>query len=233
MHQMMARVNVRRFSMVAALFVALAVDLSAGAKKPPTQKKQQPQPQPTTQSVTPQQEQAVTQAQQSLATAKANLKAVVQKETAKFEASADYLSAKNDLAKAQGAYDAAAAPVLAKVDASADYTTAIQSKNDAQAKMQALRDSGGGSPDDMEALAQQSMQASSQAHQLEQSALEEDPAVIEAKANVVAAQAKVAEKRSEFNQNLQTLPDYVSAKSAVDAADKKLAAAQAALASAP
>lgn len=235
MQQMITRVKVGRLAVAGVLLVAaLAVPAFAKKKQQSQQQQQQqapPQQPPTTQGSNTEQQQALSDAVKELAAANASLKEVIQKERTTFESSADFAAAKQDQTTAKAAYDAASMPVLEKVDASPDYVSAVASKKDAQNKLDALRQNNG-SPDEIQAAAQQSMQASAQARQLEQSALEEDPNITALKAKLDASNAKVAQMRLDFNKNLQTDTEYVSAKSAVDAANKKVAAAQAALASA-
>jgi len=170
---------------------------------------------------------AVTSAQQELSTANAALKTVVQKQTAAFETSDAMVAAKKALAEAQAAYDAAIAPVLSSLQNSPDYAAAVAQKQDASDKLTALRANGGDPPpDEVSPLAEQEMTANATVHSLAAAAIAADTNASDAKTKLDAAQAAITDLRVNFQKTLTADPEYVSAKQAVDDAQKKLAAAQ-------
>jgi cysteinyl-tRNA synthetase len=222
----MRSISLKRFCVACALCASLmfAAHPAWAKKKPaaPAPEQAPPPPPPDNSNA-----QAITAAQQELTTANAALKTEVQKATATFEASDEMVAAKKALAEAQSAYDAAAGPVLSALEKTPDYAAAVAQKQDASDKLTALRANGGDpSPDEVSPLAQQEMTANATVHSLAASALTSDAGANEAKTKLDSAQAAITTLRVNFQKTLTADPEYVSAKQAVDDAQKKLAAAQ-------
>ncbi len=168
---------------------------------------------------------AVTAAQKELADARAALVAATKKAQADFEASPEYAAADKEVKDAQTAYDAALAPVMEKMQKDPSYIEAKAKSDKAQAAVAELRSNS--APDDQVAAAsQEAMEANSAMHQLQTAALADDPAVGTAHAKLMDAEKAKAALVTQFHAKLGEDPAYAAAKSAVDAATQKLAAAQ-------
>jgi hypothetical protein len=171
-----------------------------------------------------QQQTAIDAAQQALDDAQAALDAVALKAKTQFEASSDYTAAAAEVSADQNTYDAASANVLQRLDADPTYSAAKSQNETAKTELTALQSNG--SDDEISAKSTEVMETASAVHKLESAALAIDPTATAAQAKLVASQAALTALESDFHTKLIQTPDYVSAKAAVDAADKRLVEAE-------
>jgi hypothetical protein len=226
----MSRFYFRRGWMVGATLAALllaAVPGSVDAKKRPNN--QPPAAPPPAAPATPPTDTSgaeLTAAQQAYKTATLALDALTKKANDDFQTSDPYLQAKKQVALAQTAYDAAATPVLERVDSDPAYIQAMAQSKSARDQIQALRTAGDPSPEQIGPLAQQEMSSTATARSLKSDALLSDNTVADAKGKLTAAQSALAALHTQFQKNLTTTAEYVTAKQAVDNAKTKLTALQ-------
>ncbi len=205
--------------------VSAAAQQAADAKKKQEQQQEEQQEQQR-RAAEQAQVQAVNAAQKSLDDAQAALNAVTLKAETQFESSPEYIAANNELKADQAAYDAAAGTVATKADADPAFASAKARSDKLEAELADMKAGGVSSDDEIVAKSQEVMQASSATHKIETDAVAADPAATAAHEKLIAAQKTMDALKADFHAKLSKTPDYAAAKSAVDAADQQLIAAQ-------
>jgi hypothetical protein len=210
-------------AMLVGLMLCLLVSSSALGKGKKKQSSTQ-QPAPATQP-SPVNSAAVTAAEKELADARTALVAATKKAEADFEASPEFVAADKEVKAEQAAYDAKAAPIIQKLHADPAYVAAKAKSDKTQAELADLR-TNGGSDDDVMTKSQEAMVAITATYKIQSEVLADDPSVAEAHSKLMDAETAKALLVAQFHAKLGENSDYATAKTAVDAATRKLAAAQ-------
>jgi chromosome segregation ATPase len=166
----------------------------------------------------------VTDAQAELTKANKALDDLVGPLRAKFESSPDMVAALAALKDAQADHDKAAATVAAALANDSNYQAALAKKDVAQDKLDKLRNDGG-SQDQITAAAAEVMDVGSTAAQIRFATENGDNNLVQARAKLTAADAKISELNHQFQESLKSDPQWTEAKKAIDDANTKLIAA--------
>jgi len=152
-----------------------------------------------------------------------------------FEASPQWRQASADLKQAQTDYDVASKPVLEKLRADPKYRQATEQKTDAkrdvaEAHADVVQDRGGTTPatqpvtGEVVEAANASLAAGQELSRLEQSALDADPKVTDAKNRRDVAAAKVRALEDGFEADLMNNTGFQQAKVNLEQAEANLVA---------
>lgn len=136
-------------------------------------------------------------------------------------------AALSDLQEARVAHERADAAVARSLRDNSEYTAALAHKEQMQRRLDLLRDSGAGNPEQITALATEAMQWGSTATRIQADAENADPAVTGTKAKLLAAEQRVRALTGEADQSLRSDPAWLAARQARDQAKSNLAAAEA------
>jgi uncharacterized coiled-coil DUF342 family protein len=173
---------------------------------------------------------AVAAAQKDLDKANDALKPVEDKYWAVFAKTQDWIDVQDQLHKAQSDLNAARRQAVTKLTQSDDYAAAVADKQKAVAALAEAKASGDTTPETLGPLATAVMEANAKVSKMETDAQEHDPAVLDAKEKLAAVQQRADELKAQFEKSLEDKADWKPLKKGVDAAQKKLADAQATLA---
>ncbi len=200
---------------------ALAKKKGGGGSKPAPQPQQQtdtasdtPAPAPTSQPISP------------LVTASAAMEAADKKVRAAYETGADWKTASDNYTEAHDAYHAATSNLTTALKTRPDYVAAVAAEKKAEDDLDALRNTGTASGDQITAAAENTMNARSAVTKLETSATTSDPTVVDAKAKLTAAAAALADQRKKEDLAVAADPDWQAAKKQYDDAKGNLASAK-------
>ena len=122
---------------------------------------------------------------------------------AEFESSADMTAAQAGLKDAETEHTAAETSLTTSLANNPDYQAALKKKSDAAAKLTSLRDSGA-SPEDIATAATAAMDAGSEAGKIRLAAETADPQIKQSRADLSAAEAKIADLRKQFQDSIRT-----------------------------
>ena len=198
---------------------AVAKGKKGGSKQqPPPPQQQDAQAEPT---YTP----PATQPADPVSIASAAMAAAAKKARAEYEAGADWKTANDNWASARDAVHTASANVAVALKTRPDYVAALAAKTKAEDDLDALRNSGTATDDQISAAADNSMNARTAVTQIEASASSNDPTVLDAKAKLAVAAAAVADQRNKEELAVQADPDWQAAKKQFDDAKATLASA--------
>lgn len=146
-----------------------------------------------------------------------------------FEASPEYVAARERLAQANAAYAAAREPVLQAVRASAAYRAVAAERDKLDQHVQADRT---GADAHIVEAASQKLASAKKLTDLESAALAAEPKVAPARAVVDGAVAALNALDQQFRASISTDPSLVAARDAVDSATRQRNAARVELATA-
>jgi DNA polymerase II large subunit len=177
-------------------------------------KDQQAEAAPTTQAQ-PATEPAFVTGQTEIQKANAQLVAVTAKLRAKFEETQDYKDAAAEQQTAHTDYNAAQKSVQESLASNPQYAAALEARKQAEDKLAAARSE---SPETVPQLATEAMKARVAVKDIEKNLGGKDESLVKSKAQMDAADEKVAKLHASFEASMKTDPDYVAAKSALDAA---------------
>jgi hypothetical protein len=217
-------------SIAAILTISLAISLPsslyAKGKKGGGggQQSQQQQPQQNTNAYTPPTT-APAPPPDDLTKAQIAMQVAEKKVKGTYEASDDWKTASDALAQAHTGYNTATANVGGNLKANPDYITAVAAKTKSVADLEALRDSGNATDDQLATAVKASMNARSAVTKLELASKDNDPAVVDAKAKLAAATITMDDQKKKEEAAVQADPDWISAKKDYDDAKSKLASA--------
>ena len=172
---------------------------------------------------------AVAAAQKELDKANEGLKPVEDKYWADFAKTSDWITAQDQLHQAQSDLSAARQQAVTKLAQSDDYAAAVADHQKAVAALAEAKASGDTTPETLGPLASAVMAANAKLNKMESDAQEHDPAMQDAKEKLSTAQQRANELKAQFEKSLEDKKDYQPLKKVVDAAQKKLADAQAKL----
>ena len=217
-----------RWTVAAALVVGAGIllqpaALAKGKKGGSKQQQQQPQQQDT--QAEPTYTPPATQPADPVSLASAAMAAAAKKARAEYETGADWKTANDNWASARDALHTASANVTVALKTRPDYVAALAAKIKAEDDLDALRNSGTATDDQISAAADNSMNARTAVTQIEASAMTNDPTVLDAKAKLAIATAAVADQRSKEELAVQADPDWQAAKKQFDDAKASLASA--------
>ena len=210
-----------------SLTISLPSSLFAKGKKGGgggQQSQQQQQPQQNTNAYTPPTT-APAPPPDDLTKAQIAMQVAEKKVKTTFEANDDWKTASDSLTQAHTAYNTASANTGANLKANPDYVAAVAAKTKAVADLEALRDSGNATDDQLAAAVTASMNARSAVTKLEHSAKDNDPTIVDAKAKLATATAAMDDQRKKEDAAVQADPDWIAAKKDYDDAKSKLASA--------
>ncbi|MGD1277847.1 MAG: hypothetical protein ABR964_11580 [Tepidisphaeraceae bacterium] len=221
-----------RFLSSGVFLIVLAAGLGAGSGASPRPASNSPtptSPKANSQQLT-QDRSAVAAAQKDLDKANDALKPVEDKYWAVFAKTQDWIDVQDQLHKAQSDLNAARRQAVTKLTQSDDYAAAVADKQKAVAALAEAKASGDTTPETLGPLATAVMEANAKVSKMETDAQEHDPAVLDAKEKLAAVQQRADELKAQFEKSLEDKADWKPLKKGVDAAQKKLADAQATLA---
>jgi len=227
-----ASVKKLRFLSSGVFLIVLAAGLGAGSGASPRPASNSPtptSPKANSQQLT-QDRSAVAAAQKDLDKANDALKPVEDKYWAVFAKTQDWIDVQDQLHKAQSDLNAARRQAVTKLTQSDDYAAAVADKQKAVAALAEAKASGDTTPETLGPLATAVMEANAKVSKMETDAQEHDPAVLDAKEKLAAVQQRADELKAQFEKSLEDKADWKPLKKGVDAAQKKLADAQATLA---
>lgn len=158
-------------------------------------------------------------------TAAQHIKKVTGELEAKHEVSAGLTKARDAQKVAQEAFDTASAPVLAASKAKPEYQAAVDAAKAASARLKALREDKSLSDADRKKQTSESTQAVFRPSQLEQAALEADPAAKAAREKLTKAGEAVQAARKKVDAAVEKDPALIAAKADLEKAKKDIAAA--------
>jgi len=190
-----------------------------GAKTPPPQ--QQENNDENTNNAPP-----ATQPDDPIAKASAAVDAAEKKARELFESGADWKAVTDNYNRAHDAYHMAAANVTAALKTRPDYVAALAAKTKAEDDLDALRNTGTATSDQIAAGADNAMNARTAVTQLEMTATSADPTVVDAKAKLAAAVATLADEHKKEDLAVAADPDWQAAKKDLDDARGNLASAK-------
>jgi hypothetical protein len=177
-------------------------------------KNQQANTAPTTQEQ-PATEPAFVTGQTEIQKANAQLQTVTANLRAKFEETQDYKDAAAEQQTTHTDYNAAMKSVQDSLASNPQYTAAVEARKQAEDKLAAARTE---SPESVPQLATESMKARVAVKDIEKTMGGKDEALVKSKAQMDAADEKMAKLHAGFEASMKTDPEYVAAKSALDAA---------------
>ena len=161
------------------------------------------------------------EAQTTLTKAQQTRNLIGQRIRAQYESKPEWTQAATQQKNAQRAHDQAKQPILDKVRASDEYKKLADQKSKVDADMEKLRDRGG-NVTELSALANKSVELSSEMSKLEFEALNADPKLAEAKKVLADATQKVQAQRLIADEAMKSDPEYVEASKLVDDAQAKV-----------
>ena len=188
-----------------------------GSKQPPPPQQDDTQSEPTNIPPATQPADPVSLASTAMAAAK--------KARTEYETGADWKTANDNWASARDALHTASANVTVALKTRPDYIAALAAKIKAEDDLDALRNSGTATDDQISTAADNSMNARTAVTQIETSAMTNDPTVLDAKAKLAVAAAAVADQRNKEELAVQADPDWQAAKKQFDDAKASLASA--------
>jgi len=220
--------KLERWMVVAALFVSTGIllqpaALAKGKKGNKQQQQQQPQQEDT--QTEPTYTPPATQPTDPLSIAAAAMATAAKKARADYEAGADWKAANDKWASARDTCNTATANVTVALKTRPDYVAAVAAKIKAEDDLDALRNSGTATDDQISVAADNAMTARTAVTQMESSASTTDPTVVDAKAKLAIATAAMADQRNKEELAVQADPDWQAAKKQFDDAKASLASA--------
>jgi hypothetical protein len=220
--------KLERWMVVAALFVSTGIllqpaALAKGKKGNKQQQQQQPQQEDT--QTEPTYTPPATQPTDPLSIAAAAMATAAKKARADYEAGADWKAANDNWASARDTCNTATANVTVALKTRPDYVAAVAAKIKAEDDLDALRNSGTATDDQISVAADNAMTARTAVTQMESSASTTDPTVVDAKAKLAIATAAMADQRNKEELAVQADPDWQAAKKQFDDAKASLASA--------
>jgi len=189
-----------------------------GSKQPPPPQQDDTQSEPT--NIPP-----ATQPADPVSLASTAMAAAAKKARTEYETGADWKTANDNWASARDALHTASANVTVALKTRPDYIAALAAKIKAEDDLDALRNSGTATDDQISTAADNSMNARTAVTQIETSAMTNDPTVLDAKAKLAVAAAAVADQRNKEELAVQADPDWQAAKKQFDDAKASLASA--------
>ena len=151
---------------------------------------------------------------------------------ADLENSDEWKNAQAALKRAMADHDTARATVLAQLDTKPEYRAAKQRKAQAEVERDAVLTSDRSSVEKRADVAQAVLNAGKALTEMETTALNADAAATDAKQRLKQAADEVATLNKQFEATMKQSAKYKAAEKAVDDSNKKVATAEAALASA-
>jgi hypothetical protein len=216
-----------RWMVAAALVIGVGILLQPAAlakgKKGNKQQQQQPQQQET--QAEPTYTPPATQPTDPVSVASAAMAAAAKKARAEYETGADWKTANDNWASARDACNSATANVTIALKTRPDYIAALAARTKAEDDLDALRNSGTATDDQISAAADNAMAARTAVTQIETSAKTNDPTVLDAKAKLAVATAAMADQRNKEELAVEADPDWQAAKKQFDDAKASLASA--------
>jgi hypothetical protein len=197
--------------------------LAKGKKGNKQQQQQQPQQEDT--QTEPTYTPPATQPTDPLSIAAAAMATAAKKARADYEAGADWKAANDNWASARDTCNTATANVTVALKTRPDYVAAVAAKIKAEDDLDALRNSGTATDDQISVAADNAMTARTAVTQMESSASTTDPTVVDAKAKLAIATAAMADQRNKEELAVQADPDWQAAKKQFDDAKASLASA--------
>ena len=161
------------------------------------------------------------EAQATLIKAQQTRNLIGQRIRAQYESKPEWTQAVTQQKNAQRAHDQVKQPILDKVRASDEYKKLADQKVKVDADMEKLRDRGG-NVTELSALANKSVDLSSEMAKLEFEALNADTKLAEAKKVLADATQKVQAQRMIADDAMKSDPEYVEASKLVDDAQAKV-----------
>jgi len=165
------------------------------------------------------------EAHAEVAKAQADLKRIRRQLQGALETSSDVVTAREAVVRAKTAHEAATKPVLAALAQRADYREACAALTRAQQASAEASSRVGTSFEERLAAGQAVLNAKTALNRLETAALDNDPAVVQAWSQCVAASGRLREVRALLEQTIQLDPSYTASNQAVDEAQGKALAA--------
>lgn len=179
-----------------------------------------PAPAPTPPPVTSPEQEAARQASK-------NYTDLVARLTDGFEKSPEAVAARQAIADASKAAEAARSAVVASLSEDPKYKAAKEAEAASKARLDKLRDTSDTSGDAFHAAVDEHMQLLSAVGQIEHDAVLTDPSAHEKTTAVETARSQLAKLRADFQKSLQSNPEVIAAKKAVDDAQAKVVASKA------
>jgi hypothetical protein len=192
-----------------------------GSKTPPPQQTQQ-QETPAPETTTP----PTTQPDDTLSKAAAAMDAAEKKVRAQYESGDDWKTASDNYTQAHDAYHAATSNLTATLKTRPDYIAAVATEKKDEDDLDALRNTGNATEDQISAAAENTMNARTAVTKLEASATTSDPTIVDAKAKLTVATAALADQRKKEDLAVSADPDWQTAKKQYDDAKGNLASAK-------
>lgn len=220
--------RVHRWVVVASLGIAWGVSAADGAKKAGGEGGRVAYPEKPSATASAEAQRKVSEAQSEVSRAQGGVSTAANALRKEFEASQAFKDAQDALKAAQDKLAAARKPVIEGLKSNAAYQKALADK-------QALvKQREGMSADDPQipSMAAKILEAGRPVAAIETKAVDKDPAVKTARAEVDQAVAKLNDLKKEFESGLKENNSYLLAKQNVDAANEKLTAAKSELSSA-
>jgi chromosome segregation ATPase len=153
--------------------------------------------------------------QSDIQKANAQLTAVTAKLRATFEQSQDFKDTAAEQQQAHADYEAAQKTIADSLANNPQYASAVEERKSAEAKLAAARTE---APENVPQFATEVMHARGAVKDMEKTLGAKNDSLVQAKTKADAADEKVTKLRSAFEASMKSDPDYVAAKSALDAA---------------
>ncbi len=172
---------------------------------------------------------AAAKANEALEKAKANLNDLTNKMRTKFEASPEYVAAVADVKKSTAAYNTASAKFIATLQTSPEYQSLVAAKVAAQAKVDTMRKDSAVKADALAAAQADAIEATKAVTKYQTDAMNADSALSLLKDDVLLSTHNLATMKRHFESTLADDSAWAAAKTDVDRAEARLAAARARL----